>query len=115
MKIPRVAIAAFASLCVAYSATAQPIPNPEGPPGSLPCFPLQQILLKLGNDFGEVPESVFVSNGGAIFTLTVNRESGTWTVLVQNPQDLTCIVSVGDNFIDAPESLRALAIPGEDS
>ena len=41
-----------------------------------------------------------------VLTVTVNPETKTFTVLSQSNPDVMCMVSVGENWREAPEGVR---------
>ena len=58
------------------------------------------LLERLGAQFGEHIVHRGISARGAMLEITVNRATGTWTVLFTALGGPTCIVGSGDGWID---------------
>ena len=65
------------------------------------CLPFKLWLDTLDSKYGERPAYIG-SMGTNVMTITVNPETGTWTVLMQPNADVSCIMAAGKNWIDAP-------------
>ena len=61
------------------------------------CGDRDEFLEKLENKYGEVIEVVAVTNRGAWVEWLVSP-SGSWSMLVTNPNELTCIVASGEGW-----------------
>lgn len=84
------------------------------PPVRPVCGPVAAMLEALGKNWGEIAESIFTSKNGLVLTLTVNRKTGTWTLLGQANASM-CMLNVGEGFDDASEAIKALGVPGADT
>ena len=106
-------LAALAFLCpLAIAAVAWPSQAQEVPP----CGTVAVMFAAIGNKYGEVPESIFVSAvTKLVMTLLVNRKSGTWTLMAQRTPDAICMVDAGELFGNASDALKKLAKPGKDT
>ena len=66
------------------------------------CYPLDVILQRLYTKYQEKPIAIFRNNGIAL-VLTVNQETGTWTILGQRRPNELCIFGAGDKFNELPD------------
>ena len=72
----------------------------------VPCGPWEVMLRALYETHGEVPTYIATTTSGVVLTVTVNPETKTFTVLSQSNPDTMCMVSVGENWRDAPANVR---------
>lgn len=80
-----------------------------------PCGPIPIILKSLDEGYGETPEFAMTDRGKNSLLLTLNVQTGTWTILALRGQMLCGVIS-GENFSNAPPGIRkGKEIPGEDS
>lgn len=74
------------------------------------CAPSDQIVARLGAQFGERLSAAGLDARGQMMAIYSNPVSGTWTITVTTPERMSCIVATGEAFaIEVPE------IPGEAS
>jgi len=68
------------------------------------CVPWEQTLVDIYLDYGELPTSIGVVQGGVLI-LTVNPETGTFTVFIQPNEDMVCFVGAGEHWSDASQAI----------
>lgn len=88
----------LAALCLALAAT---FAHAAG----VPCAPVADTLRGLYADYGEYP--AFVAEGpGGVTVITLNPDTGTWSMLVQPNSDVICMMATGRHWTAAPDSLK---------
>lgn len=68
------------------------------------CAPWEQTLVDLYNDYGELPAHIAVVQGGVLI-VTVNPQTGTFTVLIQPNEDAVCFVGAGEHWSAADQGI----------
>ena len=88
---------ALFAACFAVPAYAQ---NPN-------CAPPQVVVERLVNGYGERRVSIALGAGGTLVETWANLQSGTWTVVVTQPDGLACMVASGQSFelINEPQGV----------
>ena len=66
----------------------------------LGCNKPKDAFADVGKQYGEVPVAVMVRDGGQVIFLTVNPETGTFTIWAQQSPDTICPVMGGDSWRD---------------
>ena len=81
------------------------------------CGPWETLLRGLYEKHGELPAFIATTANGIVLTVTINPETKTFTVLSQSDPDTMCMISVGENWREAPEGVRKAPTikPGKDS
>ena len=70
-----------------------------------PCAPVADALRGLYADYGEYP--AFIAEGpGGVTVITLNPDTGTWSMLVQPNSDVICMMATGRHWMSAPDSLK---------
>lgn len=64
------------------------------------CAPFHDIATMLPQQFGEVPIATGAAQQNAMF-LFLNRQTGTWSIVIYRPDGVACIPAHGDQY-DAP-------------
>lgn len=62
------------------------------------CAPRTPSVQMLQNDYGESPVARGLSQGGAVFEVFANPETGSWTITVTRPDGILCLVASGGFF-----------------
>ena len=101
---PLMVIAVFVGFTAFLAAAAQ----------AASCDDRAKITAKLDEKYGETQRGMGLSgqtrqeDGGvwkrkrfSIFEVWASEATGTWTILETTPNGVTCIVAVGDNWIDS--------------
>jgi hypothetical protein len=86
------ALVAFVSLAIPASAQQA-------------CGPWEEMLLYAANEYGEYPAYLATSNKGYVIVVTVNPETGTFTVFAQPNESTACAVDSGEAWGEAPEAV----------
>jgi len=69
-----------------------------------PCGPRAAIVQYLKGSYGEQTVAVGLAHSGAAIEIFVNREKGTWSVLLTAPAGYSCFVATGEHWesVDRP-------------
>lgn len=90
LKLSIAAVAASLSLSGAY---AQPVTTS-------PCGPLDQVMERIVEGWGEEPLAAGLSSDGHIMQILTNPDTGSWTVLLTNiATGETCIADEGSDLM----------------
>jgi hypothetical protein len=73
------------------------------------CDARKSLLAKLDTGYDEQPVASGVASSGNLVELLISS-GGTWTILITNPNGITCIAAVGEDWQDVKPK-----IPGEAS
>jgi hypothetical protein len=64
------------------------------------CGERSDVLTKLAVDFRERPASVALTNDGQLLEVMKSDNKLTWTILITNPNGVTCLVAAGESWQD---------------
>src|SRR5215510_10745421 len=64
------------------------------------CGERSDVLTKLAVDFRERPASVALTNDGQLLEVMKSDSKLTWTILITNPNGVTCLVAAGESWQD---------------
>lgn len=64
------------------------------------CGERSDVLTKLAVDFRERPASVALTNDGQLLEVLKSDSKLTWTILITNPNGVTCLVAAGESWQD---------------
>lgn len=69
------------------------------------CAPREVLLEELADRYGETRQTIGLTGGGDMVEMFASDDSGTWTLLLTQPDGMTCAVAAGIAFelIAAPE------------
>ena len=81
----------ISAILISGMAQAQPVP----------CGTHDEFMSGLAGKYGEYPIGIGVSATGAAVELLVNKDSGTWSLLMTAPGGPTCLVANGENWFSA--------------
>ncbi len=89
--------AGLALILLAFGAlTFEPGPAAaQGAPSA--CAKRDALLSQLANRYGEVPVAIGVANGRLVELLTA-KDGITWTIILTNPQGVSCLIASGDGW-----------------
>ncbi|NOD65753.1 hypothetical protein [Ruegeria sp. HKCCD6109] len=68
------------------------------------CGPRIAVIDRLADGYGETRQSIGLGANNAVMELYASLETGTWTITVTTPNDLTCLVASGQSFEALAES-----------
>lgn len=91
LRIATLLMAAFATLVLATPGQAQSI-----------CGERSRFLDQLGQNYGEHVAAVGLVSNGTVLELTTS-ETGSWTILITQPNGVSCVVATGDSWESLPK------------
>ena len=65
------------------------------------CGQREQIVAKLSSGYKETILGQGLTATGTLIEVIVNKETGTWTVIMSWPTGRSCVLSTGENWEDA--------------
>ncbi len=70
------------------------------------CDKRAKVLGHLAQKYREAPVAVGVTNSGGLVEVLTTGDGNTWTIIVSNPDGLSCLVAAGEGWrkIDADPS-----------
>ena len=68
------------------------------------CRPHDEMAFFLAEGWGESLQSIGIDGAGAIVEVFASPETGSWTLVLSKPGDLSCIVASGSDWeaVNAP-------------
>ena len=57
-----------------------------------------KVIERLHTGYGETRQMIGLGSNGAILEVFASEESGSWTILVTNPQGVSCLIAAGQAF-----------------
>jgi len=95
-KVSRIlAIAAFA---VATLTTAKPPLAQEQAQAGKQCDARDRVLTHLAKKYHEAPVAVGLTSGGGLIEVLSSGTGETWTIIVSNPDGVSCLVAAGEGW-----------------
>ena len=88
------AVALGAAVISASAATAQSLGGP------MACGERQAMVQRLAHTFGEVQKGAGLVNAGQLVEVWRSDDTGTWTILMTDPEGMSCIVAAGEAWRD---------------
>lgn len=89
------ALAAAVAACLLFIAPAS---------ANESCAPWEQTLVNIYVDYGELPAHIAVVQGGVLI-VTVNPQTGTFTIFIQPNEDIVCFVGAGEHWSAADQAI----------
>jgi hypothetical protein len=89
--------AAALVVLVPLGATAQEEESTE-------CAERRTIVEMLNSQYDETARAIGVISEEVVLEVFVSKESGTWTVLVTDPQGLSCVLAAGQAWQETPQA-----------
>lgn len=87
-----------------------------------PCGPRDVVIRHLAERFGEARVAIALGSSspimedlealGAVVEILANPDSGTWTIIVTSPNNLTCLVAEGQRFQLVDDPLPPAGVDG---
>lgn len=76
------------------------------------CAARDQVISRLETKYGESRQSIGLAPNNGVFEVYASAETGTWTIVMTQPNGVTCLVASGSAF----EALAELAVAkGDDA
>jgi len=63
---------------------------------SLPCAAREDVLGRLGREFGEYVVARGLTTSGNLLEIAATADGRTWTIIVSMPEGATCLVAAGE-------------------
>ncbi len=95
VRLISLAFGAAALVMVPLGATAQ---EDE----SMQCAERGGILEVLNSEYNEIARAIGLVSEEAVLEVFVSKESGTWTVLVTDPEGFSCVLAAGEDWQEMP-------------
>jgi len=71
-----------------------------GPPEAVAqtaCGPRKDVITHLGQNFGEVPQAIALTDFGSVLEVLVSPQ-GTWTMIVTTVRGQACVIATGQHW-----------------
>ena len=81
-------------------------PMPLGAAQDTPCAERSNVIDTLGSQYKESPRAIGLVSMEAVLEIFVS-ETGTWTVVVTDPQGVSCVLAAGQSWEDIPVASNA--------
>lgn len=88
----RFLVAAMISAGFVFPASAQ-----------MACGDREEIIERLSGKFSEAPVAMGLSNTGGVIEVLSSAEGGTWSIIVTDPNGLSCLLAAGEYWEAAQE------------
>ncbi len=62
------------------------------------CDQRHRVLGHLANKYKEAPVAIGVTNAGGLIEVLSTGDGQTWTIVVSNPDGLTCLLATGEGW-----------------
>ncbi len=62
------------------------------------CTERDKVLKRLASKYQEVPVAMGISTAGGLVEVLTSEKTGTWTIIVTNPQGISCLVASGEGW-----------------
>lgn len=95
-RLPRtIATAGFA---VALTVSVQPPLAQEQGAQARQCDERERVLTHLAKKYQEAPVAVGLTSGGGLIEVLSTGSGETWTIIVSNPDGVSCLVAAGEGW-----------------
>ena len=74
------------------------------------CETRDNIISRLGDLYGESQLGMGLAGQTSIFEVWTSTATGSWTILETTPNGLTCVIAVGEGWIDFGQMLAGEAL-----
>ena len=91
-------------LVFASGALASPIGAQQMPPAAvrMPCHNATEIAKQLSSRYDEAPVAFGLQSNGNLLQVYASAAKGTWTLVSESPNGLTCVVAAGKSWETLP-------------
>lgn len=69
------------------------------------CGARTDVMTGLQGKFSETPVAIGLSNTGGVVEVLTSPDGGTWTIIVTDPQGVTCLMAAGEYWEAAKKTL----------
>ena len=63
------------------------------------CFPRAEVVQSLLNNYDEQPAAAGLAESGHVYEVLVSADGETWSLLITNPDGVTCMVAAGREWM----------------
>lgn len=77
------------------------------------CGRRDDFVRQLRDKYGETRHSVGIAQGNRVMEIFASDETGSWTILITDPQGTSCLVTAGEGF--RTEEPSEVPVPGKDT
>lgn len=71
----------------------------------MPCGARSDVITGLQGKFSETPVAIGLSNNGGVVEVLASPDGGTWTIIVTDPQGISCLMATGEYWEAARKTL----------
>ncbi len=74
-----------------------------GPPAAqaqLGCGDRAAMVEQLSRTYGEMRKGAGLADQAALFEIWASKITGTWTILKSYPNGMSCVIAMGENWLD---------------
>ncbi len=96
-------IVTAAALIFGMAALAPPLSTSVE--ASAVCAPRETVIEQLSSKFGEIKIGSGLQGQKAIYEVWTSEMTGSWTILLTQPNGVTCIMATGEIWLEAVEKL----------
>jgi hypothetical protein len=97
----------YSSLCAAAAVAVLSFhPMPVATAQDTPCAERNNVVDTLGSQYKESPRAIGLVSKEAVLEIFVS-DSGTWTVVVTDPQGVSCVLAAGQSWEEIPVASNA--------
>lgn len=111
--MPRLALLGCAAAVALTGASSVALGAQDQSQPTIPCMPPDQLAHFLQDNFGELPITRALSDGGFLMTMFAAGNGSTWTLTLTQPSGVSCIFASGQGFevLPALEAQQIMASP----
>lgn len=62
------------------------------------CGQRTEIVAQLAAKFGETRRNIGLAEGRGVVEVYANTDTGSWTIILTNPQGVSCLMAAGEAF-----------------
>jgi hypothetical protein len=72
---------------------------------SMPCGDRTAIIERLSDKYGEQRKATGLNNSANLVEVFSSETTGSWTILMTNPDGKTCLIAAGEHWDASPEQM----------
>ena len=96
----RMIMAVLVSTSITLSAPAQAQMMPQ-----VVCAARADVMSNLQGKFSEAPVAIGLANTGGVVEVLTSPDGGTWTIIVTDPNGMSCLMAAGEFWAAARKTL----------